>query len=1336
MKLKWQTEFITNAFLGEECNFVIDPLSNSIITSYSFGSKFNVECGIKIINLANPKDIKKIAISQNNKYAYSPEVTIGDVDKDGITDIFLRAIDLETKIQRYDINGKYYWSTQLLPEGYFDGWFPKLADFNQDGIPELYTGNKIFNAVTGNLLIDTKSSAGCNEILFNLCGLKDHSIAADFTDAPGLELAAGDIVYEFNFVSLNNDVGNTFNIITAPPPVKEGHTTFTDINLDGNLDVVVSRTNDFGDGGIWVWNPKDISLLSSTSNKNRSGIPFIGNLNNDCYPELGICNENSLSEYTYENTINLKKTFTIHISEESGFTGITMFDFNQDGKNEIIHRDEKFLRIFEGQSGITLDSIEIRSATNFEYPIISDIDDDGQAEILVNGNLPSDPDSVVRIFCFESASSPWAPARKVWNQTGYHITNVNDDLTIPRQQQNNAAFFDTDSCAQATCSQPYNSFMCQATYRDQNGCVRWPAVDMITDILDYSCHGDSVTLNIEIRNQSTNSFRQDSINLALYSNSDGLPFLLMQRFWSKAQAVDTLSISMSAAGLDKIRVRVNVPGLDASFTSNLKGLTSVLECDYENNIDSINIDLTAKLPDLGPDMIKCPSAVVTFHAGSGFVDYKWTDFSADSIFSTSETGIFGVTVTDHCGRTYSDVVSVQADPAYHVELGLDKEVCPNHILEYDLGNFDLDWIQWYPSAYIDCDTCFQIRVSADTSFTLLFEAGNKGCVIVDSVRVMIKQAAQREVQSTICQGDSSLFYGAYYQSSGVYLHEIGSCDSIIFFKLEVLPPDSIILPRQEICKGDSLYFLGSWWKEEINATIKLRNRFDCDSFVTFELRVIDTVRNVQSLSICQGDSTLIFDVWQQVAGSYSLLYPSSQGCDSLSSVLLSLYPSYHQIQDISACEGDSVLIFGEWKKDAGLFTRTYQTQQGCDSLVQIALIIKPLPVRNESIAFCEGDSIVINGAAYYNEGSYQTLLNSSTGCDTLYTFQLNYSPLIFKSERYLICQGDSVQVNGSYYTDSDTILYLKEENNCKTEITATIEIIPEIIAQESYLICPDDSLYLNNIWVSQSTEIELHLTTQMGCDSTIQASITKLKWPEPPTLDLNCEESNYNASMLAPQWQVTWSNGDTTGQTALLENPSFVKIFNNHGCERTYDIFLDELPDLSMLPNFENQNAEQGDVVNAKVTLDPQKWKIRWQPSASVTCDTCFETNILADVNKTVTLEITHQNGCTYKRSFDIIVETPKPEIYIPNIIYPGSGSTNNTWTVLLPSVYYLEKVNIYDRWGNLVYSSGTQQNNTIQWDGKINGQDVVPGVYVYFIKLIDTGGKLKIFTGDITVVR
>ncbi|MBU1878120.1 MAG: VCBS repeat-containing protein, partial [Chloroflexi bacterium] len=105
------------------------------------------------------------------------------------------------------------------------------------------------------------------------------------------------------------------------------------------------------------------------------------------------------------------------------------FDFNGDGIQEIVYNDETNLRVMDGNTNppTNLATFANTSPTWFEHPVIADVDDDGEAEIVAVGSG--------QVHVFESALDPWQPARTMWNQRGYYVVNVNDDLTIPAGQQ-------------------------------------------------------------------------------------------------------------------------------------------------------------------------------------------------------------------------------------------------------------------------------------------------------------------------------------------------------------------------------------------------------------------------------------------------------------------------------------------------------------------------------------------------------------------------------------------------------------------------------------------------------------------------------------------------------------------------------------------------------------------------------------------------------------------------------------------------------------------------------------------------------------------------------------
>jgi outer membrane protein assembly factor BamB len=120
-------------------------------------------------------------------------ISIADVDNDGISEFFYSRQDT---IVCVNYNGTLRWKSDRLNEE--GGYVVNLADFNGDGIPEAYKGNNIVNAQTGKLLVNSNGSGGCNLYAFNGDCSISHTIAADLRPSPGLELAAGNTVYEVN----------------------------------------------------------------------------------------------------------------------------------------------------------------------------------------------------------------------------------------------------------------------------------------------------------------------------------------------------------------------------------------------------------------------------------------------------------------------------------------------------------------------------------------------------------------------------------------------------------------------------------------------------------------------------------------------------------------------------------------------------------------------------------------------------------------------------------------------------------------------------------------------------------------------------------------------------------------------------------------------------------------------------------------------------------------------------------------------------------------------------------------------------------------------------------
>lgn len=116
-------------------------------------------------------------------------------------------------------------------------------------------------------------------------------------------------------------------------------------------------------------------------------------------------------------------------------------------------------------------------------------------------------------------------------------------------------------------------------------------------------------------------------------------------------------------------------------------------------------------------------------------------------------------------------------------------------------------------------------------------------------------------------------------------------------------------------------------------------------------------------------------------------------------------------------------------------------------------------------------------------------------------------------------------------------------------------------------------------------------------------------------------------------------------------------------------------------------------------------------------------------------LTVRDSNGCVAKDRASVIVDRRR-HVFIPNIIMPSSGQ-NGTLTVFGgQDVVEIETFKLYDRWGENIFEANSFQPEEASWTGRFKGEDVLPGVYVYFAIIRFLDGEREIFTGDVTVLR
>lgn len=106
-------------------------------------------------------------------------------------------------------------------------------------------------------------------------------------------------------------------------------------------------------------------------------------------------------------------------------------------------------------------------------------------------------------------------------------------------------------------------------------------------------------------------------------------------------------------------------------------------------------------------------------------------------------------------------------------------------------------------------------------------------------------------------------------------------------------------------------------------------------------------------------------------------------------------------------------------------------------------------------------------------------------------------------------------------------------------------------------------------------------------------------------------------------------------------------------------------------------------------------------------------------------------HGCSSTDSLRVLV---RQEYYagVPDIFSPNEDGNNDVLYVKGNGITDVEFY-VYNRAGELVFQSFDQK---LGWDGKQKGQNVNPGVFMYFAKVTYLNGFEEIIKGDVTLVR
>lgn len=351
-------------------------------------------------------------------------------------------------------------------------------------------------------------------------------------------------------------------------------------------------------------------------------------------------------------------------------------------------------------------------------------------------------------------------------------------------------------------------------------------------------------------------------------------------------------------------------------------------------------------------------------------------------------------------------------------------------------------------SYTFCDGLVLNNIQQDTVYEALFTSIT-GCDSLVRTKLKVLHSSISTVYDTLCKGSTYLFpdgFSAIINTTS-YFHQSNfvsqnGCDSIINTMLTTHPIYAYNIHDTIACSSSFTLPDGTIVNSIVQDTIVqayLNTQFGCDSNFTINIHVLPASLLVENIDHCRytdytfPDGFTLTNISSNVTHNSNFI--SYQGCDSIIQTNLIIKPAYHTVNSIHACQGINYTFPDGTTINNILQDTTYVSHFtiafGCDSNITTHIIIHPQYNIVANFEWCYGINFqfpdmtqtIITADTF--QVSYFT---SSYGCDSNTTTMVHAHLYNSIADSVTICSGGDYIFNGSTYSNitNDTSLSIHE----------------------------------------------------------------------------------------------------------------------------------------------------------------------------------------------------------------------------------------------------------------------------------------------------------------------
>ena len=416
--------------------------------------------------------------------------------------------------------------------------------------------------------------------------------------------------------------------------------------------------------------------------------------------------------------------------------------------------------------------------------------------------------------------------------------------------------------------------------------------------------------------------------------------------------------------------------------------------------------------------------------------------------------------------------------------------------------------------------------------------------------------------------------------------------------------------------------------------------------------------------------------------------------------------------------------------------------KGCIDTVYKDIIVfaKPpitLPFRDTLICSIDTLQLIASGTGNFSWGPPYNIFNELTPTPSVY-------PKV--TTKYTVTLNDRGCIN----TDSVTVRVV-DFVTLAAPIDTTICLTDSVVLRPTtdglkFLWAPaatlDDPQKKNPIAVPVDPITRYAVTASIGkCNATDTVTVRTVPYPianaGPPVTICYDDTVQLNASMVASSF--TWSPTNTLINSNTLSPLAFplkttqyiLTVTDVLGCPKPG---RDTIVVTVRLPIRAFAGNDTAIVVGQPLQLNGSGGILyTWSPPTGLNrTDIRNPVATLSD-NMTYILRAYTPEDCEGYDTINILVFKTNPDIFVPNAFTPGKRTNGLFRPAKAPGISKLDFFRVYNRWGQLVYSTNEIGPG---WDGTIGGKPQDSGTYVWIVQGTDFTGKRVFKKGTMVLIR